>query len=176
VDAEAALEAIVAGDMAALEWLYRELRVPVFAVALAITANRELAEDVLQETFLRVYTRARTYRPGSRPRAWVVPIARNLALDAVRSRARERPDEEAAKAAAPPAAAGDDRALAGLEVTAALLALPATERQLIVLHDIVGLTHAEIARALRLPAGTVRWRYRVALGRLETILEGNRHG
>jgi RNA polymerase sigma-70 factor (ECF subfamily) len=85
VDAEAALEAIAAGDMDALEWLYRELRVPVFAVALAITADRGLAEDVLQETFLRVYTRARTYRPGSTPRAWMVEIARNLALDTVRS-------------------------------------------------------------------------------------------
>lgn len=62
--------------------------------------------------------------------------------------------------------------MAGLEVTAALLTLPATERQIVVLHALVGLTHAEIARALRLPAGTVRWRYRVALGRLETILEG----
>ena len=176
VDAEAALEAIVAGDMVALEWLYRELRVPVFAVALVITADRGLAEDVLQETFLRVYTHARTYRPGSRPRACVVAIARNLALDAVRARRRELPDEKVAKATVPPVAVGDDQAVAGLMVTEALLALPATERQIVVLHAIVDLTHAEIARALGLPAGTVRWRYRVALGRLETILEGSRHG
>jgi DNA-directed RNA polymerase specialized sigma24 family protein len=66
--------------------------------------------------------------------------------------------------------------LTGLEATAALLALPATERQIVALHAVVGLTHAEIARALGLPAGTVRWRYRVALGRMETILEGSRHG
>jgi RNA polymerase sigma factor (sigma-70 family) len=176
VDAEAALEAIAAGDMVALEWLYRELRVPVFAVALAITADRGLAEDVLQEAFVRVQTHAHTYRPGSRPRAWVMAIARNLALDVMRSRGRELPDEEAAKATVAPAASGEDQALAGLEVTAALLALPATERQIVALHAVVGLTHAEIARALGLPAGTVRWRYRVALGRMETILEGSRHG
>lgn len=114
VDAEAALEAIAAGDMVALEWLYRELRVPVFAVALAITADRGLAEDVLQEVFERVHSHAHTYRPGSRPRAWVVAIARNLALDAMRSRRRELPDEEAATATMPaavpgrPAALGDD--------------------------------------------------------------------
>jgi RNA polymerase sigma-70 factor (ECF subfamily) len=104
VDAEAALEAIAAGDMVALEWLYRELRVPVFAVALAITADRGLAEDVLQEAFERVHTHAHTYRPGTRPRAWVVAIARNLALDAMRSRRRELPDEEAATATMPAAA------------------------------------------------------------------------
>jgi RNA polymerase sigma factor (sigma-70 family) len=176
VDAEAALKAIGLGDMAALEWLYRELRVPVFAAAMAITADRGLAEDVLQETFLRVYTRACNYRPGSRPRAWVVAIARNLALDAVRARGRELPDEEAATAAAPLAAAGDDQVVVGLEVTSALPALPATERELVVLHAVVGLTHAEIARTLGLPLGTVRWRYRVALGRLEKILTGSRHG
>jgi DNA-directed RNA polymerase specialized sigma24 family protein len=61
-------------------------------------------------------------------------------------------------------------------VTAALLALPAMERQIVAMHDVVGLTHAEIARALGLPAGTVRWRYRVALWHLETTLEGSRHG
>jgi RNA polymerase sigma factor (sigma-70 family) len=176
VDAEAALEAIAAGDMVALEWLYRELRLPVFAVALAITTDRGLAEDVLQETFLRVYTHAHTYRPGSTPRAWVVAIARNLALDAVRSRRRELPDEEAARATVPLAAASDDQAVAGLTVTAALLALRATERQIVVLHAVVDLTHAEISRALGLPAGTVRWRYRVALARLEMILGGSRHG
>jgi DNA-directed RNA polymerase specialized sigma24 family protein len=60
VDAEAALEAIAAGDMVALEWLYWELRVPVFAAALAITADRGLAEDVLQEAFVRVCTRTPT--------------------------------------------------------------------------------------------------------------------
>jgi RNA polymerase sigma factor (sigma-70 family) len=176
VDTEAALEAIAAGDMVALEWLYRELRVPVFAVALAITADPGLAEDVLQETSVRVYTRARTYRPGSRPRAWVAAIARNLALDAMRARGRELPDEEVAKARVPPVAAGDDQAVAGLEVATALLALPPTERQIVALHGVVGLTHAEIARALGLPAGTVRWRYRVALRRLQTILEGTRYG
>jgi RNA polymerase sigma factor (sigma-70 family) len=176
VDAEAALEAIAAGDMDALEWLYRHLRVPVFAVALAITADRGLAEDVLQETFLRVSTRARMYRPGSTPRAWVVTIARNLALDAVRSRRRELPDEAMAKATVPPVTAGDDQTVAGLTVTAALLALPASERQIVVLHAVADLTHAEIAQMLGMPAGTVRWRYRVALGRMETILEGSRHG
>jgi RNA polymerase sigma-70 factor (ECF subfamily) len=106
----------------------------------------------------------------------VVAIARNLALDAVRARGRELPDEEAARAAAPSATAGDDQVVVGLEVTSALLALPVTQRELVVLYAVVGLTHAEIARTLGLPPGTVRWRYRVALGRLEKILEGSRHG
>jgi RNA polymerase sigma factor (sigma-70 family) len=166
VDAEAALAAIVAGDTAALESLYRELSAPVFAVAFAITGDHALAEDVVQEAFVRVYTRARSYRPESRPRAWVVAIARNLALDAVRRRRRER-TADAVQAVEP---AETDTARER-PVISALLELSMTERQIVVLHDLAGLTHAETARALGLPAGTVRWKYRVALRRLESALE-----
>jgi DNA-directed RNA polymerase specialized sigma24 family protein len=51
-------------------------------------------------------------------------------------------------------------------VVNALLRLGEVDRQIVVLHDITGLTHAEIATELQLPPGTVRWRYRAALARL----------
>jgi RNA polymerase sigma factor (sigma-70 family) len=178
VDAESLLEAIGDGDLAALEQLYRELRVPVYAVALAITADRSLAEDVSQDVFVRVYRSARTYRPGSRPRAWVLAIARNLALDALRRRRRELPAEEPASLASTSKAPfpGDDATVARLELTAALLELGVTERQIVVLHDVAGLTHAEIAGGLGLPPGTVRWKYRLALAHLQTTMKGSRDG
>ena len=65
------LAQIAGGDMRALELLYREMRVPVFAVALAVVGDRGTAEDVLQDTFVRVYAAAPEYRPESRARAWV---------------------------------------------------------------------------------------------------------
>lgn len=46
------------------------------------------------------------------------------------------------------------------------------DRQIVVLHDMAGLTHAEIAAELQVPAGTVRWRYRVALARLRPLVAG----
>lgn len=160
---DACLAAIVDGDIAALEQLYVELRVPVFAAALAISGDRSVAEDVLQETFVRVYSHAHTFRPGSAARAWVVTIARNLAFDALRRRAREvasgRPDGRVDARASP------------LELIETLLELEPAERQIVALHDVAGLTHAEIARELGLPAGTVRWKYRVALGRLRARME-----
>jgi RNA polymerase sigma-70 factor (ECF subfamily) len=73
--------------MPALEALYRMMRVQVFAVALAVAGDRGTAEDVMQDTFVRVYSAAPGYRPGSRARAWVLTIARHLAVDAVRRRA-----------------------------------------------------------------------------------------
>jgi DNA-directed RNA polymerase specialized sigma24 family protein len=53
----------------------------------------------------------------------------------------------------------------------ALLQLGAVDRQIVVLHDLAGFTHAEVAAELALPPGTVRWRYRVALARLRPLVE-----
>lgn len=164
-DLESALAAVAGGEIEALEEVYRELRVPVFAVALALLRDRTAAEDVLQETFVRVYHRAGDYRAGTSPAAWVSAIARNLARDALRRGGREQPRRD------PTAGLLEDEALSRLAVTRALLTLDGLDRELVALHDLAGLTHAEIAATLGLPAGTVRWRYRRALARLQTAFE-----
>lgn len=158
---DAMLGAIAAGDLDALERLYRELRIGVFAAAVAVVRDRALAEDVLQDTFVRVLEKASTYRPGTRARAWVLAIARNLAIDALRRR------REPARREPPVESWGDP--LGGLVVTRALLALEPVEREIVALHALGGLTHAEIAVQLAMPAGTVRWKYRAALDRLAPL-------
>jgi len=167
-DEDELLRQVAGGDMRALEALYRGMRVRVFAVALAVTGDRGVAEDVMQDTFVRVYSAAPAYRPGSRARAWVLTIARHLALDAVRRRAREPASATAGCGAAAP---GGDPDGTRLDVVDALRRLGEVDRQIVVLHDIAGLTHAQIAAELQLPPGTVRWRYRVALTRLRPLLE-----
>jgi RNA polymerase sigma factor (sigma-70 family) len=166
-DEDELLAQVAAGDMRALEALYRRLRVPVFAVALAVTGDQGTAEDVMQDTFVRVYSGAAGYRPESRPRAWVLTIARHLALDAVRRRSREPvsglTDDDAAAPSGEP-----DRIRPDL--VSALLQLGEIDRQIVVLHDLAGFTHAEVAAGLGLPAGTVRWRYRIALARLRPLI------
>ena len=167
-DEDELLRQVAGGDMRALEALYRGMRVRVFAVALAVAGDRGVAEDVMQDTFVRVYSAAPGYRPGSRARAWVLTITRHLALDAVRRRAREPPTAAAGCGAASPGGGPDGARLAMVN---ALLRLAEVDRQIVVLHDIAALTHAEIAAELQLPPGTVRWRYRVALARLRPLLE-----
>jgi hypothetical protein len=75
-DEDELLRQVADGDMRALEALYRGTRVQVFAVALAAAGDRGVAEDVVQDTFVRVHSAAPRYRPGSRARAWVLTIAR----------------------------------------------------------------------------------------------------
>ena len=161
------LRQIAGGDMRALEALYRGMHVRVFAVALAVVGDRSLAEDVMQDTFVRVYSAAPGYRPQSRARAWVLAIARHLALDAMRHRAREPATGMAGRDATAP---GGEPDAIRLDVINALMRLGEVDRQIVVLHDMAGLTHAEVAAELELPAGTVRWRYRVALARLRPLV------
>jgi RNA polymerase sigma factor (sigma-70 family) len=168
-DHEAALRAVAAGEIPALERLYRELRVAVFAVALSVVRDRSVAEDVLHDTFVRVWETAHTYRPATRPRAWVLAIARNLATDVVRRRVREPPFEEVQPSVK------DDR-LGAVALTRALMTLAPVEREIVALHALGGLTHAEIAAQLKLPPGTVRWKYRVALDRLRPLVSEGRDG
>jgi RNA polymerase sigma factor (sigma-70 family) len=167
-DEDELLAQIAGGDMRALEALYRVMRVRVFAVALAVTGDRGTAEDVMQDTFVRIYAAAPGYAPGSRARAWVLTIARHLAVDAVRRRARETASGMAGRGGV---ATGGEPDVIRLDVVNALLQLGEVDRQIVVLHDVAGFTHAEVAAELALPAGTVRWRYRVALGRLRPLVE-----
>jgi RNA polymerase sigma-70 factor, ECF subfamily len=97
----------------------------------------------------------------------VLTIARHLALDAVRRCAREPVSGMADYGAAAPAGEPDG---IGLDVVQALLQLGEVDRQIVMLHDLAGFTHAEVAAELGLPAGTVRWRYRVALARLRPLV------
>jgi hypothetical protein len=116
------LGAVAAGDLRSLEPLYRALRVAVFTLSLSVVRDRSLAEDVLHETFVRVSEKAHTYRAGTRPRAWVLAIARNHALDTVRRRAREHTLD-----GGPPA---EDDSLGALVVTSALMTLEPLEREI----------------------------------------------
>jgi RNA polymerase sigma factor (sigma-70 family) len=166
-DEDELLAQVAGGDMRALEALYRQMRVQVFAVALAVTGDRGTAEDVMQDTFVRVYSAAPGYRPEARARAWVLTIARRLALDAVRRRTREPVSAMADRGAAAPAVEPER---IRLDVVNALLRLGEVDRQIVVLHDVAGLTHAELAAELGLLPGTVRWRYRVALARLRPLV------
>lgn len=159
-DYEALLGAIATGDLQALERLYRRLRSAVFAVALAVVRDRPAAEDVLHDTFLRIWEKAHTYRPGTRPRAWVLAIARNLAIDA-RRRQIPGPALELSLEA---------NELSRLTLTEALMKLEPVERSIVALRALGELTHAEIATELGIPAGTVRWKYRLALARLAPLL------
>src|SRR5262245_49358608 len=82
------------GDRAAFGRLYDLAAPQLFALALMTCRRRSVAEEVLQEAFLRIWRSAHQFEPErGRPMAWMATILRRLAIDAIRRQARERPME-----------------------------------------------------------------------------------
>ncbi|MSU58922.1 MAG: sigma-70 family RNA polymerase sigma factor [Pedosphaera sp.] len=172
------LRRIAAQDREALAGLYDQLAGVLFAVAMRILGDQSEAEEVMQDVFVQVWERANTFDPAlGTPTSWVLRIARNRAIDRLRARQRRNRalDEfETARAAepfAPPPVHGELNRdeLAG--VHAALAGLPADQRQVIELAFFRGLSHGEIAEALRQPLGTVKARIRRGMLKLKDTLQ-----
>ena len=88
---------IADGDRTALKMLYESISGNIYGYALSVIKNRDDAEDILQETFLKVFTAAKSYKPQGKPTAWVFTIAKNIIRDKLRSRTQtvelsEEPD------------------------------------------------------------------------------------
>ncbi len=164
------------GDADALETLYRRHGPRAMGVALRVLRVRADAEEVLQETFLEAWRRAREYTPSrGTVEAWLLTIARTRAIDRLRSRAARGRLVEA-KSAEPPAsgptlpdalsaAAQDVR-----RVQAALAALPKAQRVALEMAYWEGLSQTEIAERTGQPLGTVKTRVRLALLKLARLL------
>jgi len=165
------------GAEAALEALYRRYGGLVYTLALRIVGDPELAREVLQDTFLSTWEGREAYDP-SRGRVpwWLMGIARNRAIDLLRSRShqarlRERHDGPSPSnpAASPLAGAPSEVALrAVVRQALALLSIP--QRQAVELAYYGGLTQSEIAQQLGEPLGTVKSRTREAMERLRRLL------
>ena len=156
------------GDPEAFEVLYRSTEKAVYALALSILRNPHDAEDIVQETYLKVRAAAHLYVPQGKPLAWLFTITKNLCRDLLRGHSRTE---------AAPDWAEDDLRFSyvsdptdRLVLEAALKALGEEERQVVLLHAASGLKHREIARDLGLPLSTVLSRYSRALKKLQRYL------
>lgn len=169
---EALLSGIAAGSREDLAELYRRTRAAVYGLALSYLKNGAEAEDVAQDTFVKVWAAAPSYRPQGKPMAWLLTIARNLALGRLRTAARIQDLSEAQWSAfsiESDTLTADDRTVLG----AALGRLSDEERHIVVLHAVCGLKHRESAQFLDLALPTVLSKYHRSLKKLKTILEGD---
>ena len=163
---------VAAGDREALSGFYARTRTAVYGLALSYLRSGHDAEDVTQDTYIRVWNSAESYRPQGKPMAWLLTIAKNLSLMRLRERDKvvELPQEDwNTLAIDSPAVTAEDRQV----LTAALTALTDQERRIVLLHAVTGLKHREIAQILELPLATVLSKYHRALKKLRDRLEGD---
>ncbi len=171
------MSSIVQQDEDALTELYHRYGNLVYGLAMRIMQNRELADEITQDTFLTVWNHSDTWIPArGRLSTWLLSVTRHKAIDRIR-REQCRPDGHAclleeAQLESSPASQPDDSLLDDRRLIRALLAqLPPDQAQVIELAFFQGMTHSAMADFLHLPLGTVKTRVRLGLQKLKACWE-----
>ena len=144
----------------------------LYGAAYRLTGNPADAEDLVQETLLRAYRRFHLFAPGSNLKAWLLTILQNLRTDLLRKKGRTPPLSELPEEG-PAVEATQDQGLDAADVERLLAQVPDPFRAALVLRDIEELSYEEIARALKVPIGTVMSRIHRGRTLLRTALRGS---
>jgi RNA polymerase sigma-70 factor (ECF subfamily) len=180
---EELLAAYQQGDPGAFEVLLRRHRAPLFTFLLRMLGDREKAEDLAQETFLRIVKGAQAWEQRSRFQTWLFTIARNLCVDQSRRDRFRRTDSLDAQVPDGEAPLGESVAGPGIDpgrgaesarlrplLQKALSSLPPEQREVFVLREQAGLPFRDIAEAVGVNENTVKSRMRYALLALRKAL------
>ena len=171
---EVLMTAYQQGDQTALAGLVRRHADPLLSYLVRLCMQRQQAEDVFQETFLRVHRKAGSFRAGSRFKPWLYAIATHLAIDSLRRRSRwfvsleedEKPIVDPGPTPSESAARSDRQT----QVRQALESLPPRQRATVVLTYFEGLSYPEAAQSLGCSVGTVKKQMSRALETLARLL------
>jgi RNA polymerase sigma-70 factor (ECF subfamily) len=168
---ETLIARVKAGDQLAFSMLVHRYEAPLFNYLRRLLRNAADAEDVFQETFLRVYQHVHRFRADAVFRPWLYQIATNAARDRLRKRVRRSevsldgtpglagsiPD------GSPSTDAGAREAETVARLEAALAGLPLKQRAVFLMARYEGMPYADIAEALQVPVGTVKSRMNAAV-------------
>jgi RNA polymerase sigma-70 factor (ECF subfamily) len=174
------------GDRAVFSVLVRRHQTSLYNFALRHLRSSATAEEVVQETFMRVVQNAHEFRHAARFTAWLYTIARNLCIDAIRRRAHaplpslgetagdRGGDRGSAEERTADARANVEQAAVSTEIRERLLLaieqLPDEQREVFLLRELSNLPFRDIATAVGAPENTVKSRMRYALERLQQAL------
>jgi RNA polymerase sigma-70 factor (ECF subfamily) len=165
------LQELASGNIKAMRRLYDATHVALFRVCFQVVREREAAEDILQEAYLKIWHRAPCFSPEvGGPMAWLTTIARNTSLDWMRARGRERRGTDRLAELIEPIGGANFMFARESDHQCAVQSigeLDQVSRELI--HDafVVGMTYSELADLRGLPLGTVKSRIRRGLQRVK---------
>lgn len=169
---EELLKRVGVGDQDAFRQLYQNTDRVLYSFILSILKNPQDAEEVMQETYLKVWTSASSYQSQGKPLAWMFTIARNLCYMKFRDQKRQADlglDELSGEETGEVCPQIENLADA-MVLRAALEILKEEERQIVLLHASAGLKHREIASSLQMPLATVLSKYNRAMKKLQLYL------
>jgi RNA polymerase sigma-70 factor, ECF subfamily len=168
---------LTAGDHRALAEVFDRLAPAVYSGALRVLGHHAAAQDVVQDVFVELWSHPGRYDPDAGPlRAYLTMQARHRAVDLIRSELRRVARQERSSQLEPeePDPTPYERMVASeaaAAVRAAVTMLPENQRLIVELAYFRGLTCREAAKAAGIPEGTAKSRLRLALTKLETLLD-----
>lgn len=174
------IEQIVNDDKEGLKKIYEAYIGYIYAAVYDVLKNKENAEDISADFFIRLWDVAKSYKPGSGHKGWMVRIARNMAIDFLRKRKREELSDMMEDASSESEAGSygsniyggsaaslvEDEVIADATIQEALLQLNDHEREVINMKVLCDMTFKEISEMTQTPMGTITWRYQSALKKL----------
>lgn len=169
------IEQISEGDIHAFEELYKLTYKPMYAFCLSLAMNNEDAEDLLQETYIRVRNASHLYREQGNPMAWIMKIAQNIYRMKLRER-KNHPEtlledpEEGRELSFDQVQDIENRLL----LEDLFKGVSEEERNIVIQHGLMGLKFQEIADKENKPLGTVMTKYRRTIQRLNHIVNHGR--
>lgn len=157
------LREIKKGKEESLKIIYDYYGHVIYSYALSIIKSEDLAKDICQDVFVKIWNSGSKYKGSSNHRSWIMTITRNTSIDYLRKYKREDIIDEFNII--------DNKDMIEdinqkLQVKEALVLLNAEEREVVILHIISDLTFKNIGEILNKPIGTVTWRYREAIKKL----------
>ena len=168
---------LAAGDERALAEMFDQLASSVYSGALRVLGNGSAAQDVVQDVFVELWSHPGRYDPAAGSlRTYLIVLARRRAVDLLRSELRRVARQERhyrLTPAEPPGAASDELVAAETAsvVRTAVQLLPDGQRRVVELAYFEGLTCREVARTMGIPEGTAKSRLRLAMAKLESVLD-----
>lgn len=163
IDLDRCLGKISRKDKFALEELYRAYSKPIYKYALAILRDSSLAEDAMQNVFLKIMAKSGTYKQGTNAKAWIFTVTRNVCMD-IRREALPVVDDSALLNLSDEYSIGD--LTEAMAVRDAVGRLSDREREVLSLYLFGGLRQNEIAKIMGLPYVKVRSHYECAIKKL----------
>ncbi len=158
------------GNQASLKTLYDTTRFAVFASIIPYLYDQQLAEDVMQDTYLKVLDRIASYRSNDNGMNWLLTIAKHTAFDLIKHRKHEsQVDREVLEETMP--SDRDVYDLASPIIRSAKKVLDKDEQTILFLYALGEYKHREIAMMLNIPIGTVLWKYQAAIQKMKEVLK-----
>ncbi len=158
------LKEIANGNKDSLALLYEKTKDAVYGYSLSILKSKSLAEDVLQDTYIKIYENAYLYKPSGKPLAWIFTIAKNNCLMIIRQN-KNHTDIDDLK----DILCNRDNIDNKLFLSYLFKHVQDEERTIVILHALSGFKHHEIAKLMSIPLGTVLSKYKRTISKLKKI-------